>query len=109
MDNYFEYAINPGAKVEYSMPYESVRSKISSIQLSAKPINEDVRSPWLTVPAAVSHHVDKFLGPSPYKGRKGIEPCGAKGVYLVEVLDVEMICLRSRILLNGRDCKRRKI
>ena len=87
MDNYFEYAINPGAKVEYSMPYESVRSKISSIQLSAKPINEDVRSPWLTVPAAVSHHVDKFLGPSPYKGRKGIEPCGAKGVYLVEVLE----------------------
>lgn len=100
MDHYFEYAINPGDKVEYSMQYELVRSKIHSVQLSAKPINEDIRSPWLTVPAAVTHHVDKFLGHSPYKGRKGIEPCGAKGIYLVEILERKNDLLKIANLIN---------
>lgn len=85
MDNYFEYFICPGQKLDSSTSYDIAKNKLCYIQLSAKPINNDIRSPWLTIPSAVSHHLNNFLGPSPYKGRKGIEPCGAKGVYLLEI------------------------
>jgi hypothetical protein len=47
---------------------------------------------------------DKFLGQSAYRGRKGIEPCGAKGIYLIDVVNgskntviIENLIERSRL------------
>lgn len=86
MNDYREYFIIPSKKIETKSPLKEVDEAISYLSLSAKPINEDIRSPWLTLPVEVAHHAKAFLGRSPYKGRKGIEPCGAKGVYLIEIL-----------------------
>jgi hypothetical protein len=85
MKHYYEYFIIPSNTINYTMPYSAVRNLITCVQLSAKPINKDIRSPWLTLDERTS--LDSYLGKSPYKGRKGIEPCGAKGVYLINVLD----------------------
>lgn len=86
MDEYYEYFIIPTKKVETKSSLKEVDSSISFVKLSAKPINDDIRSPWLTLPPEITHHAEIFLGKSPYKGRKGIEPCGAKGIYLIEIL-----------------------
>jgi hypothetical protein len=48
---------------------------------------------------------DKFMGESAYRGRKGIEPCGAKGIYLVNVLerknnDVKIVNILERSRLQ---------
>lgn len=86
MDDYREYFILPRKKIETKSTLKEVDEAIGYNSLSAKPINKDIRSPWLTLPSSLTHHADSFLGKSPYKGRKGIEPCGAKGVYLIEVL-----------------------
>ncbi len=100
MDNYFEYSICKGQKLDYRTPYEIAKNRIRCIRLSAKPINEDIRSPWLTISSEVSHHLDKFLGVSPYKGRKGIEPCGAKGIYLISVKERRENLLKISNLIN---------
>jgi len=87
MNNYFECSIRNGETVSYTQPYEEVREKLEYERKSAKPINkDDIRSPWLTLDANVMAHLDFYLGNSVYKARKGIEPCGAKGVYLIKVL-----------------------
>lgn len=73
--------------VKYSDSYSKAMSNIKYNQLMAKPINDiDERSPWLTMKEAEMLNLDKYLGDSPYKGRKGVEPCGAKGIYLVDVI-----------------------
>ncbi len=100
MDNYFEYIIRPGQKLDYLTPYEIAKNELGFVQLSAKPINDDIRSPWLTIPLEVTHHIKNFLGTSPYKGRKGIEPCGAKGVYLLEVKGKKDGLLKIANLIN---------
>lgn len=100
MNKYFEYAIKPGQKLDYLTPYESAKEKLCCVQLSAKPINEDIRSPWLTMPSDVIQHLDNFLGKSHYKGRKGIEPCGAKGIYLIEVKEKKENLLKISNLIN---------
>ena len=100
MDKYFEYSICPGQKLDYQTPYDLAKTRLCYIQLSAKPINKDIRSPWLTIPTEVSHHLSKFLGVSPYKGRKGIEPCGAKGIYLIEVKEKRGNLLKISNLIN---------
>lgn len=100
MDNYFEYIIRPGQKLDYLTPYEIAKNKLGFVQLSAKPINDDIRSPWLTIPSEVTHHINNFLGASQYKGRKGIEPCGAKGVYLLEIKEKRDGLLKIANLIN---------
>lgn len=104
MDSYFECLNKPSQKIAFDDSYDVVKQKMSLIKLSAQPINKNVRSPWLTVKSDLVKNLSKFLGKSPYKGRKGIEPCGAKGIYLVNItkrvgnnIKIENLIERSRL------------
>ena len=102
MDSYYECELlNP---IQNTDGYEFVKKNLYLKKLSAKPINEDIRSPWLTMDSDIMHNLNSYLGPSNYRGRKGIEPCGAKGIYLINVLGkrgdkvyIENIVERSRL------------
>lgn len=63
-----------------------VEKKLTSYMLSAQPVDgNDKQSSWLTLKDM--DFADKVLNPSKtrfYSGRKGIEPAGAKGVYLLK-------------------------
>ena len=104
MENYFEGSINEGMSISTDEPYENVINKLSFERKWAKPINSDIRSPWLTLSPSIMENLQNYLGPSEYRGRKGIEPCGAKGVYLLNVtglqrglVTIENMVERSRL------------
>ena len=105
MDKYFLYNIKDGEKIDSYDPYEEVKDKLVRQNLWAKPVKEDdPRSPWLTMDSKMMKDSRLYLGGSNYKGRKGIEPCGAKGVYLVDVkeekkglIKIENLVERSRL------------
>jgi len=66
-----------------------VKRKITEEKLLATPIGgtdteKGLRSPWLILPVGRIEILGKAIGASPYKGRKGVEPLGAKGVYLLK-------------------------
>lgn len=104
MYSYHEYHIKKGCSIDLSDTYENVKDKLNSKDLAATPINKDIRSPWLTLDTHIMHSLNHYLGVSSYKGRKGVEPCGAKGVYLINVkgkqnnlLLIENLVERSRL------------
>lgn len=105
MDKYFLYKIKPEEKIDSNSSYEEVRTKLTCENLWAKPVHaDDPRSPWLTMDEKMMRDSNIYLGSSNYKGRKGIEPCGAKGVYLVDIKEernglvkVENLVERSRL------------
>lgn len=104
MENYFECFNSTSNKITYEDSYSDVKKKMGLEKLSAKPINDNLRSPWLTIKNSLLTNLGKYLGKSPYKGRKGIEPCGAKGIYLVDVkkavgenVKIENLIERSRL------------
>lgn len=104
MTDYFECVNSMKERITFDDNYDLVKEKMSFRKLSAQPINEDIRSPWLTVEHNLYVNLSKFLGKSPYKGRKGIEPCGAKGIYLVDIVkkvgdnvQIENLIERSRL------------
>ncbi|MDR1329149.1 MAG: N-6 DNA methylase [Oscillospiraceae bacterium] len=105
MDDYYECLPNGNGTIRYTVSYRTAIEKFSMNRLSAKPVNaNDERSPWLTMPKADLLKKNKFLGQSAYRGRKGIEPCGAKGVYLLDVVasgknevTIENLIERSRL------------
>jgi len=103
MNKYFKCE-NKKTPVKYSDSYELAKQKIKITKLSAKPINKDIRSPWLTINKSILENLNIYLGVSPYKARKGIEPCGAKGIYLVKInkkigdcVQIENLIERSRL------------
>jgi len=84
IDEYMECVPNGNGAVCYSDTYDEAVAKFDCVRKQAKPINaNDDRSPWLTMDSAEMQTQVKFLGQSAYRGRKGVEPCGAKGIYLV--------------------------
>lgn len=84
----------PKVIVDHYDSYEVAMDKIRMVRQSAKPVNaEDLRSPWLTFEEEELKVSDRYRGKSAYKGRKGIEPCGAKGTYLVEIKDQKGDCV----------------
>ena len=103
MHNYF-ICENIKNTIKYSDSYDIAKQKMRITKLSAIPINKDIRSPWLTVDRSILKNLDIYLGKSPYKARKGIEPCGAKGIYLVKInkkigdnVQIENLIERSRL------------
>jgi len=102
---YYEcYNIHKRDPIKYDDSYEDIKKKISFEQYDARPINENQRSPWLTLKSKRSKEIYKYLGESQYRGRKGIEPCGAKGIYLVKIHNkkgkevlIENLIHRSRL------------
>ncbi|MBO5888051.1 MAG: hypothetical protein J6Q60_08580 [Bacteroidaceae bacterium] len=104
MKNYFEGSIIDGSSFNTDESYENVINKISFERKWAKPINPDIRSPWLTLNPIIMQNLQNYLGESEYRGRKGIEPCGAKGIYLIKVngeqrglVKIENLVERSRL------------
>ncbi|MCL4389206.1 N-6 DNA methylase [Candidatus Marsarchaeota archaeon] len=79
----------PKQKVRESDPLMEVKKKITETMLVATPIGgisneKGLRSPWLTLLPDEMKRLSKAIGVSPYRGRKGVEPLGAKGVYLLK-------------------------
>jgi len=105
MHNYYECEnVDKKNQIKYADSYESVKNKLKLVKLSATPINDDIRSPWLTVKKDILENLKNYLGKSSYKARKGIEPCGAKGIYLVKInkkignnIEIENLIERSRL------------
>ncbi len=104
MHHYYEGHIKSGLSINNNDSYENVINKIQFEKKDAKPINSDIRSPWLTLSPSIMSNLESYLGKSEYRGRKGIEPCGAKGIYLINVLGqekglikIENIVERSRL------------
>ncbi|SFK25725.1 N-6 DNA Methylase [Porphyromonadaceae bacterium KH3CP3RA] len=104
MDNYYECVNQPNQKIAFDDSFEVAKQKMNLIRLSAQPVNDNLRSPWLTVKKDLLKNLSKFLGQSQYTGRKGIEPCGAKGIYLVNItrnvgnnIKIENLIERSRL------------
>lgn len=68
--------------------WDNVLGKIYNTQKVAKPIDSsDIQSSWATLSNEQIEIVDNILshGETPcYRGRKGIEPAGAKGVYILK-------------------------
>lgn len=86
MKEYIYCKLKSKNKVNFDDKYNDAIKKIDCIKQWAKPINiNDNRSPWLTMDERKIKQQDIFLGKSAYRGRKGIEPCGAKGVYLLDI------------------------
>lgn len=88
MDAYYEYTQNgKRSKIDSHLNWNQVNSFLSVKSLSAKPVDEnDVQSAWLTLDSREMRFADNALNPDAvryYKGRKGIEPLGAKGVYIL--------------------------
>lgn len=86
MQKYYLYNIKEGYSINNFDPYYIVKDKLVYQNLWAKPVNDqDSRSPWLTLSETMMKEANKYLGRSNYRARKGIEPCGAKGVYLLNI------------------------
>ncbi len=88
MDNWYEWNYRKRTNFEAHYTWQQVQRNIFSTQLSAQPIDlSDKQSAWLTLTSeelAISSNV-LLNGEEPaYRGRKGIEPAGAKGVYILK-------------------------
>lgn len=72
--------IDPHAK------WNEVKKGLNVETLSAQPVdNNDKQSAWLTLPdMKFANKVLDFKKPRYYTGRKGIEPAGAKGIYILK-------------------------
>ncbi|MDK2840388.1 MAG: hypothetical protein PWQ83_1980 [Thermosipho sp. (in: thermotogales)] len=104
MHNYFVCLRRKDSSIEYTDSLFQALNKMNIVRHSARPINSNPRSPWLTGEEANLNKKEKYLGTSSYEGRKGIEPCGAKGIYLLNIKeeigkDVKIVNLieRSRL------------
>ena len=73
-------------KIDSHDKWDDVASKLDSKNLIAQPVDQNNKqSAWLTLPDM--EFANKVLDRSKerfYKGRKGVEPCGAKGVYVLK-------------------------
>lgn len=110
--------IQKGKPTEYPVPYAvwrpkkrvsesdtlfTVMKKVSVIDMNATPIGgvktqDGLRSPWLTLPVGETFDLENILGKSGYKGRKGVEPLGAKGVY---VLHEPVVVMGNRLRIRN--------
>lgn len=67
----------------------AVKRKIYENTLQAIPItsfgeNQSLNGPWLTLPEGEINKVQQIIGQSAYRGRKGVEPLGAKAVFVLK-------------------------
>ena len=74
------------SKIDTHSNWEDVRKKLSVKVLSAQPVDmNNKQSAWLTLnDMSFANNVLDSTKPRYYKGRKGIEPAGAKGVYILK-------------------------
>lgn len=78
--------IGKKSSIDSHAKWDDVEKKLSYEILSAQPVDgNDRQSAWLTLPdMEFANKVLDSSKPRYYSGRKGIEPAGAKGVYLLQ-------------------------
>lgn len=86
MKNYVTWIQKGGRSIiDSHASWADVSVRLDSKCLTARPVDSNnLQSAWLTLPDMT--FADKVLNPAykrVYQGRKGIEPAGAKGVYLL--------------------------
>lgn len=87
MSNYVVYhQIGRKSAIDSHKNWEEVSSILSSETKMAQPVSmTDLQSAWLTLDdMTFANRVTDPTKTRYYKGRKGIEPAGAKGVYILE-------------------------
>ncbi len=104
MHNYIEMELQKGCKLNATSYYSDVKNMLIENKKSAIPVNENLKSPWLTFEKKNLLRVRSVLGQSGYRGRKGIEVAGAKGIYLLDIIGstqngyiIENLLERSRL------------
>lgn len=86
MNNYVIYSqIGRKAKIDTHWNWEQVKNILTKDDCSAQPVDQyDIQSSWLTLKdMTFANNVLNRNKPRYYRGRKGIEPAGAKGVYIL--------------------------
>ncbi|MFR2716024.1 MAG: Eco57I restriction-modification methylase domain-containing protein [Anaerococcus obesiensis] len=80
--------INGKKRLDSHSTWSMVKSKFFSSKQIAQPIDlSDKTSAWLTVEKdfySIANTITNSNIVSPYRGRKGVEPAGAKGVYVLK-------------------------
>lgn len=90
MKDWIEWTYQPLKKTKHEahLTWDTVMADLTSKTLSATPIDSsDLQSSWLTLPEEEIAKIKNVLlngSKSAYRGRKGIEPAGAKGVYVLQ-------------------------
>ena len=87
--NYEEWTPLPKQSAKSGDRLSEVRKKVSVRNLKAIPVggtetDEGRRSPWLTWDPVKQTAILLPLGKSEYRGRKGVEPLGAKGILVLQ-------------------------
>lgn len=87
MDDYNMFSqVGRRSKIDTHSNWDDVNKKLSVEVLSAQPVDmSNNQSAWLTLnDMTFANNVLDVSKPRYYKGRKGIEPAGAKGVYILK-------------------------
>lgn len=87
MDDYCVFSqIGKKSKIDSHCNWDKVSNIVTSKKLLAQPVDQhDVQSAWLTLEdMSFANNVLDRTKPRIYRGRKGIEPAGAKGVYILK-------------------------
>lgn len=74
------------SKIDSHDKWSDVSQRLTHKDMVAQPVDpSDAQSAWLTLPdMGFANHVLDSSKPRYYQGRKGIEPAGAKGVYILK-------------------------
>lgn len=90
MKNYHQWQyLTRKIKFDSHQKWHNVQQVLGHKKLTAFPVsNNDIQSSWITLDEHYLELSKRILMPNNqkpnYKGRKGIEPAGAKGVYILE-------------------------
>lgn len=86
MNTYRVYSQTNRRKIDSHAKWDMVSNWLTYQDLIAQPVDlNDVQSAWLTLGnMSFANNVLDKNKPRHYKGRKGIEPAGAKGVYILK-------------------------
>lgn len=87
MNNYYTFhQIGKRSKIDSHADWRTVSKLLECKRLIAQPVDKnDIQSAWLTLDdMTFANNVLDTSKPRIYCGRKGIEPAGAKGVYILK-------------------------
>lgn len=87
MNNYCTFhQIGKRSKIDSHTDWRTVSKLLEYKRLIAQPVDKnDIQSAWLTLDdMTFANNVLDISKPRIYRGRKGIEPAGAKGVYILK-------------------------
>lgn len=87
MSKYYQYnQVGGKTKIDTHCNWHQVEKSLTCKQFIAQPVDQhDAQSAWLTLEdMKFANNVLDRSKPRYYRGRKGIEPAGAKGVYILK-------------------------